>query len=336
MATTALTGLGQAEGAVAAPTTTTTPSQGGIGVRLLQGPLSLEKDPRAHEYIIDHVNAGTTIERAIQVSNTTTSVQRVTVYAGGAKITDDTFLPGRDNALVGWTDVRPGVLEMQPQSSQTVHVTVAVPHSAPSGETYAVVWAQVAVRVNGVTEVNRVGVRIYLDVGPGGNPPTTFVLSTLSVRRSSSGRPIVSSTVQNTGQRAIDVSGSLTLRYRNGSVTAGPYGLERNLTIPSGSSGDVSVTTPRLPSGDWRASLKVTADTVSHTQSGTVVIGPRLRMILPSSSGTSTTPYLVGGVVLAVLVLGGGAMVLRRHRRRSDERPPSGERDPGERRPVAT
>lgn len=318
MAVAALTSPSEAGAAVTTPPTTQ-PSSGGIGVRLLQGPLSLARDPRAHEYIIDHLHAGTTIKRDIEVSNTTTSVQHVTVYAGGAQIVHDTFVPGRDNALVGWTHVRPGSIEMQPQSSQTVQITIAVPQTAPSRESYAVVWAQVSGAVNGINEVNRVGVRIYLDVGSGGNPQTTFVVGPLSVRRASNGHPVISATVQNRGVRAIDVNGSLTMRYRAGNLTAGPYGLARALTIPSGSSGGVSVTTPRLPPGQWRASLKVTADTVSQVQSGTVAIGPRLRMILPSSGGSST-PYVIGGVVaLLVVILGAGTIVFRRRRSRAQQ-----------------
>jgi hypothetical protein len=290
----------------------------GIGIRLLQAPVSLQNDPRARVYIIDHLNPGTTIQRAIAVNNTTSSPQHVSLYAGGAQVVKDVFIPGPDNALVGWTTVRPSRVELQPGTSQTAEVTIAVPPTATAGESYAVVWAQVSTPGSGITEVNRVGVRIYLDVGPGGNPPTAFTLGPLSVARSSGGRLVISSSVDNTGQRAIDGSGTLTLKYVAGPLTAGPYRLDRNPTILPHNTGTISVTIPsQLPPGDWHASLTVTADTVTHTETGTIAIGRGVTAISPARSGGSLAPYLIGGAAaLVVLAAAGGAAVYCRHHRR--------------------
>jgi uncharacterized membrane protein len=286
---------------------------------LLQAPVSARNDPRARVYIIDHLNPGVTIQRAIAVSNTTSSPQQVSLYAGGAQVVNDAFIPGPDNALVGWTSVRPSSVELQPGTSQTAEVTIAVPPTATAGESYAVVWAQVSTPGNGITEVNRVGIRIYLDVGPGGNPPTTFALGPLSVARSSGGRLVISSSVDNTGQRAIDGSGTLSLRYVSGPVTAGPYPLDRNPTILPHSTGAISVTVPsQLPPGDWQASLTVTADTVTHTETGTVAIGQGVAAISSARSAGSDAPYLIGGAAAVVVLAaaGGATMYHRRHRRR--------------------
>ena len=53
-------------------------------------------------------------------------------------------------------------------------MTIAVPRDAAPGERYGVVWAEVraaAPAAGGITQVSRVGIRIYLSVGPGGRPP---------------------------------------------------------------------------------------------------------------------------------------------------------------------
>src|ERR1700730_12511170 len=53
---------------------------GTVGVRLLEVPGDAVNNPRAREYIVDNLAAGTTIHRRIEVSNTTTAAQHVAVY----------------------------------------------------------------------------------------------------------------------------------------------------------------------------------------------------------------------------------------------------------------
>jgi len=43
---------------------------GGIGLRLVDVPVSASDDPRAQLYIVEHLAPGTVIERRIEVSNT--------------------------------------------------------------------------------------------------------------------------------------------------------------------------------------------------------------------------------------------------------------------------
>ncbi len=95
-------------------------------------------------------------------------------------------------------------------------VTIRVPRDASPGERYAVIWAQESSRGQNsqhfaILEVNRVGVRIYLDVGPGGPPPTRFVITSVTGGRSPSGLPEVIAHVRDTGARAIDLFGVLRL-----------------------------------------------------------------------------------------------------------------------------
>jgi hypothetical protein len=55
----------------------------------------------------------------------------------------------------------------------TATVRIAVPKNAPPGEQLGVIWAEArstADAAGSVVQVNRVGIRIYLSVGPGGAP----------------------------------------------------------------------------------------------------------------------------------------------------------------------
>ena len=58
----------------------------------------------------------------------------------------------------------------------TATVTLAVPGDASPGERYGVVWAETraADAAGGVTQINRVGIRLYVSVGPGGSPAADF------------------------------------------------------------------------------------------------------------------------------------------------------------------
>jgi hypothetical protein len=153
-------------GAVAASTSATTqpPPPGGIGVRLLPAPdAPKSKNPLARVYIVDRLGTGTTIQRTIAVSNTTKSSQKVSLYAGGAEIANQVFVPGPNNALSSWIEVTPSSVLLRPGTAQKAEVTIAVPPKASLGERYAVVWAQVALP-GSVVQINRVGVRVYLDV----------------------------------------------------------------------------------------------------------------------------------------------------------------------------
>jgi len=57
-------------------------AQPSIGIRLLQAPVSLQNDPRAKTYIIDHVAPGMTISRRVAVSSTYDSPVEVKLYSG--------------------------------------------------------------------------------------------------------------------------------------------------------------------------------------------------------------------------------------------------------------
>ena len=105
----------------------------------------------------------------------------------------------------------------------TATVTIAVPSDAASGEQYGVVWAEARSAPGaggGVIQVSRVGIRLYVSVGPGGPPRANFAIDSLTAERAPDGRPTVVAAVHNTGRRALDLNGTLQL-------LSGPGGLQR-------------------------------------------------------------------------------------------------------------
>ena len=190
---------------------------GGIGLRLLDVPSAASPDPRARIYIVDHLAPGTVIHRRIEVSNTTASTVRISLYPAAATIAGGSFLGAEGHArneLSTWTRVRPGASRIATGKRMNAVVTIAVPRDAAPGERYGVVWAEVRSAPpgdGGITQVNRVGIRLYVSVGPGGAPAPDFTIESLTAIRSPGGQPTVLATVRNTGGRALDMSGTLQL-----------------------------------------------------------------------------------------------------------------------------
>ena len=197
-----------------------------VGFRLVDAPTDRAQDPRAHIYIVDHLAPGTTIHRRVEVSNGTTQAVHVRLYSGDATLEQGEFkAPGGPggNELAGWTSVSVPAVDVAPQSAVQATVTIAVPSSASTGERYGVVWAELPPSQGngGVSLVNLAGVRIYLSVGPGGEPPSSFIIQSLVVRRDEKGQPVVDAQVRNTGGRALDLDGQASLSGGPGRLSAG-------------------------------------------------------------------------------------------------------------------
>ena len=65
-------------------------------------------------------------------------------------------------------------------------MTIRVPRDASPGERYGVVWAETRAAPaagDGITQVNRVGIRLYLSVGPGGPPAANFKIDSVAAKR---------------------------------------------------------------------------------------------------------------------------------------------------------
>jgi hypothetical protein len=237
-------------------------AEGGIGIRIIDVPASSAADPRARLYVVDHLTPGATISRRVEVSNATGELAEVAVYAAAAGIDDGVFIgaEGRTvNELSLWTAVTPETLRLSAGAVATVVVTIAVPFDAAPGEYYGVVWAEsgsLPSSGSGVYVVNRVGIRMYVSVGPGGAPAPDFTITSLRASRSQEGAPVVAATVVNTGGRALDLGGSLTLTDGPGGLNAGPFDATLGVTLAIGSTEEVRIALdPQVPNGPWTATI---------------------------------------------------------------------------------
>jgi hypothetical protein len=266
------TGVSAAGSPMAGPKAAT---DGTIGIRLLEAPSNRRDDPRAKTYIVDHVKPGTTIQRKAEISNKSNKAVDLQLYAAAAEIKDGSFFPGDGravNELSSWTKVSVGSAHLAPGATQTIEGTIAVPPKASTGERYAVIWAEAASPPGtGVREVNRVGIRIYLSVGPGGEPPSDFTVDTLEANRLPSGQPVVYALVHNTGGRALDMSGSLSLSNGPGGLNAGPFTAKLGTTLGVRDTEPVTVLLDKaLPAGPWLARITLESGLTKRSAQATI------------------------------------------------------------------
>ncbi|WBP90326.1 peptidase [Kitasatospora cathayae] len=344
--------------AAAATQRETPPSaaEGSIGLKLLEAPRDREPDPRAHMYIVDHLAPGSVIHRRLQVTNTSDVDQHVDLYAGSAAVNGGAFTVEADrtpNELTTWVSVddcvsdsdvssettgcgtqqaegstRPStppsaaVRDVPAHGTAVVRVTVRVPPKASAGERYAVLWAQVAGAAGpaaNVRLVNRVGVRIYLDVGPGGEPPSDFQIEELTPARAPDGTPRVVAKVHNTGKRALDLTGSMSMTDGPGSLTAGPFTANLGTTLGVGETEPVTVPLDKqLPNGPWKVHLTLASGLIQRTVTATITFpnGSQTGMSV-TPNGTESASMLPGiavGVSAVALLVACGFRMARRWR----------------------
>ena len=301
---------------------------GTVGIRLVDAPTSRANDPRARQYIIDHVAPGTTITRHVEISNATATTQVVQLYPASASIKDGNFQFGDGRAandLTSWTTVEPPTVSPPAGDKSLAKVTIAVPANASSGERYGVVWAELPAAVppgGGIAAVNRVGVRIYLSVGEGGEPASDFAILSLEARRDGAGNPAVAATVHNTGGRALDLSGELRLTNGPGGLSAGPFEAKLGTTLGIGETEPVLVILDRaVPAGPWdarivlrsgiterEATAKITFPAASASSSKPVATRAR------AASGSRLLPVLIGVAILTGLLVVIFLLIRRRRR----------------------
>jgi hypothetical protein len=250
---------------------------GGIGIRLVDVPAGSRNDPLARSYIVDQMAPGASVRRRVEITNSTRSTADVAVYPAAADLRQGAFgfAPGHSqNALSRWTSVSRGVLSL-PSGSKTLEtVTINVPEAASPGKRYAVIWAEVSARAptaGGVTLVNRVGVRMYLSIGPGGAPAANFAIGPLTAERSETGEPLVVLVVHNTGTRTLDIGGSLALARGPGGLRAGPYPVELESALTPGNSESATVRLDkRVPRGPWQARVRLSSGLLQRTAIATI------------------------------------------------------------------
>jgi hypothetical protein len=301
--------------ATASPSTAAKP--GGLGLQLVDVPASAQLDPRARLYIVDHLAPGSTVTRRIQVSNDTASSIRVKLYASAASIADGAFVGAAGhsrNEVSSWTRVRPGALTIAAGSHRTARVTIDVPSDAAPGERYGAVWAETRTSPSagsGISQVSRVGIRIYLSAGPGGAPAANFTIEALTAIRDEAGRPGVIARVHNTGGRALDMNGTLALTDGPGGLSAGPYPATLGKTLAIGDTQPVAITLDRrLPDGPWNARVRLRSGLLGRTAHATLTFPHATQ----ASPGSSPVPWILLGVAALALALGGASLQQRRRR----------------------
>jgi hypothetical protein len=296
---------------------------GSFGVRLYDAPVSEADNPRALRYIIDYLPTGTIIHRRILIANGEAHTARFTVYAGAAHIAAGQFVGDTGatrSELTGWVSVQHPVVTLAAGASVTDMVTIKVPSGATRGEHYGVVWVQQAAKAptgggSSVIEVDRVGVRIYLAVGRGGAPPTSFDINSVTGHLTAARQPVIVAHVSNTGGRAIDLNGTVSLADGPGNTSSGPFSARQTVTLAPGQSWNVTFAPPRsLPEGSWRATVALASGLTTATATTTIQLSP----MVAASAGPSGVQWIglsLGSLIL-VLAIGMGWRYALRSRRR--------------------
>lgn len=288
--------------------------QGSVAIKLLEGPSNRADDPRASQYVVDHLNPGDRITRRFQVENRTASAATVQLYAAAASVEGGAFrfADGRTaNELTGWTTVSPASLTVQPGQASEATVSVTVPASVSGGERYAVIWAELpgATDESGVTLVNRVGIRMYLSIGGSEEPPTSFALKTFTPLRADDGKPAIEIAACDDGGRAVDLQGVVELTDGPGGTSAGPFTSAGVTTLAPGECGTVTVPVPSdLPRGPWRAKATLRSGRVEQVAEAPITFpaasaGPAKGKAVPAERVTSSGAGRLLALLAAALIL---------------------------------
>ncbi|MEO3925408.1 hypothetical protein ABGB07_16285 [Micromonosporaceae bacterium B7E4] len=284
-------------------------------------------DPRASRYIVDHLPPGTVIRRQLLVVNKTSRTQQIDLYAAAATVEEGRFRFGEgrtQNELSSWITLDKDRVDLPPGARTRVRATLDVPPPISTGERYAVIWASTKSppkKSANVNQIHRVGVRVYLDIGVGGEPPSSFTIGDVLPARDAQGVPSVGIRVQNTGGRALDLGGTVSLSEGPAGTRAGPFDVIEGTTLAPGTSGTVGVRFPReLPNGPWKIDIELQSGTVRQTGTGRITfpdpgeVGEPSELLAP----LRTPQGIIGSSLVAGLIVAGGLFVVARrlHRRR--------------------
>jgi hypothetical protein len=317
--------------------TATAEPPAGLEVRLTEVPVDRRDDPRARSYIIDHVSPGATITRKIEVTNNSDRPGNVDLYASAAEVRDDNFVPlaGRtQNELSKWMTVDPGQVALSPSKAALATVTIAVPKDATAGERYAVAFAELPPPPDQTATVGvaiRVGIRVYLSVSSGGEPVTDFDVPTFTPTRAADGTPGVDIHACNSGGRAVDLTGDLSLSDGPGGTSAGPIPSASTVTLAPAQCGDVHIALdPKLPAGPWNATVTLRSGEKHKSATARVTFPAPGKVAVPVKThavrGTAKGRLAIL-IALLLLLLALGLLLLlakrRRDKKEEDESSPA-------------
>ncbi|MBW4030779.1 MAG: peptidase [Acidobacteria bacterium] len=231
----------------------------------------------------------------------------VTVYPAAAGLVDGTFsfaAGSTSNDLSHWTSLDSANLALAPGTTAREVVTITVPKSAPSGERYAVVWAQVATpspAQSGVGLVNRVGIRMYISVGAGGPPAAEFTIGQITASRAPDGDPVVSAEVHNVGRGALDITGNVVLTGGPGGLSAGSHAIALAAPLSSRHSATAhSELSRQLPAGPWRVKLTLQSAGTRHSEVATLKFPAQVMRAFPTSLALGALIVLLGGAFIVI------------------------------------
>jgi hypothetical protein len=269
---------------------------------------------------------GDSLSRTVEVDNNTDAVAIVSVYVAAANVVQGafTFAPGHDaNELSSWTSLGSDTLQLAPHTEAFDTVTTHVPQSASSGNRNAVVWVAMSASPTGgqgITLVSRVGVRMYVAVGPGGAPRSDFSLGPLTTQRSPSGKSLVVAEIHNSGKSTLDLSGNLMLAKGPDGLNAGPFVANLGPILSGGASEQVIVAlNADLPRGPWRADLQVKSGRVARSSIATITFPVFNTSKTLSKTNDLRQPLVI--VLSTLLVAACLAFVLSRRRPTLTKRP---------------
>ncbi|WP_322752520.1 peptidase [Frankia sp. Cas3] len=297
------------------------PAKGTFGISLLDVPTSRRSDPRALTEIVDHLPPGAVIKRRVLLVSDLRDRTPIEVYVGAAAVGQGRFRIGEGHAadeLTSWITLDRAVVDMDPGDKEPVEVTIRVPTGASTGERYAMVWASLSTKGDGgqIDVVNRVGVRIYLHVGPDAEPHSQFTVDTAVPTRDEHGKPTVTLGVNNTGGRALDISGTVNLSDGPDGARAGPYAVSTT-TLAPGEAGTVTAQLPgTLAGGPWHLEADLTSGTVKQRATGTIAFadtGRPAKASALSRAGISRTAIGMS-LVVGLVTLTGLGLIVRRFR----------------------
>lgn len=261
------------------------------------------------------------------MSNGTAALARIALYPSAASIVNGSFVGAAKSAgndLSSWTTVTPDAADVIAGGEVIASVTIAVPAEAAPGEQYGVVWAEVRSDpgASGITQITRVGIRLYVSVGPGGPPAADFAIESLTAERSAQGVPSIIADVDNTGGRALDMSGTAQLAGGPGGLNAGPFPVALGVTLAIGATEQLTIALDKaIPAGPWQVTITLHSGLVERTAHATLTFpeigaAPAVPVLSPAGGG-STTAAMAGPLAVGTVAVSAGAVRVRRRRRRS-------------------
>jgi hypothetical protein len=164
-----------------------------------------------------------------------------------------------------------------------------------------------------------VGIRIYLSVGEGNEPASDFTIERFEASRDLGGTPSVAAVVHNTGGRALDLAGEMTLSNGPGGISAGPFPATLGTTIQVGASAPAAVVLDQaIPAGTWDAHITLRSGVLTREADAQIVIPSVAEAASPpvvADPVESSSSRLVPALIAALVLLAIATTILLRRRR---------------------